>query len=327
MKVIKRIIFFIALMLCTAQLCCAQTYSEELVKQANAGDAISQFNLANCYFGGKGIKQDSIQAIYWYKKVIDGNRNNLLTLISAFSVANIYDNNKDYSEALQYYKIVVDKYDGNKDTENYYAIATFKIGDFYYGGLGVAKDYEKAIPWFEKATNLNSFYVGGASLKLGQCYENGWGVDKNADKALYYYNIASNDNVKFYSDCAKIYMASMYAKGDIVEKDLSKTFALLGDTKDLGDLADIAQLILGETYYNNTSIPENYEKAIKYFTMAKESTIKKLSGMACFYLSKCYRFGRGCETNITKADVLLEEAAQKGCTNATSVFDMLKTMF
>jgi TPR repeat protein len=40
----------------------------ELRQKAELGDANSQFNLGRCYIRGKGVEQDSKQAVYWFLK-------------------------------------------------------------------------------------------------------------------------------------------------------------------------------------------------------------------------------------------------------------------
>ena len=48
-----------------------QPYSDELLKKAETGDAIAQFNLADCYFYGKGVPMDKAEGIRWLSKAAD----------------------------------------------------------------------------------------------------------------------------------------------------------------------------------------------------------------------------------------------------------------
>jgi TPR repeat protein len=51
----------------------------------------------------------------------------------------------------------------------------------YEHGLGVGKDYKKALEWFRKAADQG---YAVAQCNLGFMYANGFGVEKNDEKAL-----------------------------------------------------------------------------------------------------------------------------------------------
>ena len=44
---------------------------EELIKQAEGGDAESQYQLGLAYYNGDGIKQNNSKAYYWFQKAIE----------------------------------------------------------------------------------------------------------------------------------------------------------------------------------------------------------------------------------------------------------------
>ena len=48
-----------------------QPYSDELLKKAQSGNAVAQFNIADCYFYGKGVPADKAQSIRWLTKAAD----------------------------------------------------------------------------------------------------------------------------------------------------------------------------------------------------------------------------------------------------------------
>ena len=87
----------------------------------------------------------------------------------------------------------------------------------------------------------------------------------------------------------------------------------------------------------NRQIAGSYEKAVIYFENAKTRLEKdrnyvtwnsgrEISGALAFYLSKCYRFGRGVTQDVVKADALLNEASEKGWDEANSLDDLLKEL-
>ena len=45
-----------------------EPYSPELVKKAEVGDATAQHDLGTCYYYGKGVAKDYIEAVKWYTK-------------------------------------------------------------------------------------------------------------------------------------------------------------------------------------------------------------------------------------------------------------------
>ncbi|MDE5944476.1 MAG: SEL1-like repeat protein [Rikenella sp.] len=44
---------------------------QDLLRQAESGDAEAQFELAACYEDGKGVKQDQTEAVKWYRCAAD----------------------------------------------------------------------------------------------------------------------------------------------------------------------------------------------------------------------------------------------------------------
>ena len=48
-----------------------EPFSPELVKKAEAGNAMAQCSLGSCYLGGKGITQDYKEAVKWFTKSVE----------------------------------------------------------------------------------------------------------------------------------------------------------------------------------------------------------------------------------------------------------------
>ena len=61
------------------------------------------------------------------------------------------------------------------------------LGNMYYMGEGVERNYKKAKKYYEQAKRKNSIV---ALYKLGFMYENGKGVSKSYQKAKVYYEQA-----------------------------------------------------------------------------------------------------------------------------------------
>ena len=73
--------------------------------------------------------------------------------------------------------------------EKGFAKAQYNLGVMYGNGKGVAKDYSKAIKWWNDAASQGN---GKAQYILGVMYEEGKGVKKNLKKATHWYQLASN---------------------------------------------------------------------------------------------------------------------------------------
>lgn len=65
--------------------------------------------------------------------------------------------------------------------------AQFSLGDAYYNGDGVSKDWDKAADWYLKAARQGH---PEALFKLGWMYENGRGVVKDPQQAIEWYRQA-----------------------------------------------------------------------------------------------------------------------------------------
>lgn len=91
----------------------------------------------------------------------------------------------------------------------------FNLGNCYYYGYGVSKDYEKAVYWYEKAANQG---YATAQNNIGYCYETGNGVIQDYEKAVYWYEKAAiQDHAS-----AQSHLAGCYYDGKGVPKNYEK---------------------------------------------------------------------------------------------------------
>lgn len=140
--------------------------------------------LADAYFNGYGINQDYNKAKELYEMLDDDD--------SVFNLGLIYKNYlKEYDKAIECFKKVKNEksqfeqalmlYNGLGMEENkneayfkFYACAMSKyaysypfIGDSYYYGYGVKKDYREAIKWYKEALKEN---IPNQNLNIGLSY-------------------------------------------------------------------------------------------------------------------------------------------------------------
>lgn len=120
-----------------------ETITEDVVlKQANEGNAESQYTIAERYLNGTdNYEKDEQQAIEWYiRSATNGNVKSMLKLADYYSKAE--EPKKDNKSAFKYYFLAAKN--GNKE-------GLYNVGKAYYYGVGVEKNTEKAIMYLEKA--------------------------------------------------------------------------------------------------------------------------------------------------------------------------------
>lgn len=170
------------------------------------------YNLANCYYNGDGVSQNYLKALELYKEVYD--LENSASGSVANTIGNIHYNEKNYLEAIEWYK---------KGIEKTLDWAYYNLANCYYYGNGVRKDELKALDLYKKAYDLGdsasgsainmlgviaynrrdykhavTFYKRGtekdynwAYYNLAECYYNGYGVKKDKNKAYELYRKAA----------------------------------------------------------------------------------------------------------------------------------------
>jgi TPR repeat protein len=149
-------------------------YSPELVRKAESGDALAQYNLGIAFYMGAGVGKDEKEAVKWYTKSAgQGNpqaqRNLGFCYYKGTGVA------KDAKEAVKWYTKSADQ--GDLGGQLY-------LGSCYYEGAGVEKDEKKAVKLFTEPA-LSGHPM--AQLYLGRCYDTGTGVEKDENAAVRWY--------------------------------------------------------------------------------------------------------------------------------------------
>ena len=90
------------------------------------------------------------------------------------------------------------------------------IGDTYYYGHGVSRDYTEAARWYRRAAeNANAM----AQSTLGDIYYYGRGVPQDFVEAGYWWRLAAEQGVAV----AQLNLGVMYANGDGVPQDYVKS--------------------------------------------------------------------------------------------------------
>ena len=114
---------------------------------AAQGDAAAQFNIGNLFVFGKGVREDNVQAAYWYNKSAEQDNVN-----AQYALGWMYENGegvkKDLVKALLWYKKAADQKHSGAQTN---------LGWMYENGKGVELDHTQAVFWYKKAAKQGSY--------------------------------------------------------------------------------------------------------------------------------------------------------------------------
>ncbi len=186
-----------------------------------------------------------------------------------------------------------------KAADQGYAVAQFNMGMGYANGRGVDKDERKAVEWFQKAADQG---YAAAQNNLGWMYGNGIGVDKDEQKAVEYYQKAADQG----DATAQVNLGGMYANGRGVDKDERKAVEWYQKAADQGDAT--AQYNLGWRYANGRGVAKDDYKAVEWYQKAADQGY----AAAQYNLGIRYENGRGIEQDERKAVTWYQKAADQG---------------
>jgi len=157
---------------------------EWYMKAAKYGQAKAQMAIALDYAIGVATEKDLEEAIKWYKKAANQGEST-----AQYSLGEIFYTKKDYKKALKWLMLAVE----NDSTFMYTAIPAFvNIGEMYYKGKGVGKNYREALKWYMKAAKAKCCNAY-AQYSIGYMHYKGQGVKKNYIIAYAWYNLASSN--------------------------------------------------------------------------------------------------------------------------------------
>lgn len=242
----------------------------------------------------------------------------------------------DIDEARRWYKLGMDKGDGNSfghyaatfkfdapESEKHEAFKCMKratelrpdngpwwfyLGDMYRKGQGTQKDIAKAVDCYEKGTDAGS---PAAANKLGEMYLDGEDVDQNLFKAAELFQKALEFNGDY--DDALENLAYCYRYGKGVPEDKARAFELYKRSAESELVTGKnAMYFLGYMLFAGEGVDKNDEEAFYWTKKAVD-----LGNTDAFYnLAYFYREGVGTAPDPYKAIVLYEKAANFGNINA-----------
>ncbi len=156
------------------------------------------------------------------------------------------------------------------------APAMLSLGSLYENGIGVPRNYTKALDWYKKAAEAKQ---AEGYYNLGVCYEVGMGVAANPDEALASFKKAAEMELPqaFYK------LASVYIAGDLVKADNAEAMNYLDKASKAGH--SMAANEMGVIYLNGMleQKPDG-KKALEMFTRSAElGNMEAMKNIAVMY--------------------------------------------
>ena len=293
---------------------------KNFIKAAELGDSNSQFGLCLIYRTGLGVVKNLKSAEKWCEKAAlnatDG---------ASHQLGLVYEEQKNYTKAIYWYEI-----DNQRGYQRKH-VSQYNLARLYYDGLGVKKDYEKALFYYQKAAEEDGLKPPvDTKYYLGLMYKNGLGTPKDLNQAIVWLKKAANDNhAKAQFELAMIYLndkdrtenfyeavtlLEMAARTGYVPAQfrLGKLYADgKGIAQDYGRAADWyaraaaqnnpdAQNNLGTLYYNGRGVTQDYSQAAKWYEKAAAQKHADAQNSLAFL----YYYGLGVPRSIVAAHAL-----------------------
>ena len=303
----------------------AVVYNKKLLKNAQKGDARSQFLLAGCYYNGDGVLQDFNETYYWSMKAAQQNYPEGIT-----AVGQLYYNGQgvvqSYQEAVKWFQ---------KGRQMQEPMASYFLGQCYSNGTGVPQDQDMAFAcyqsaaeggnrsgmsslascyffgegtpqnhadafkWFSKAAELGDSY---SFQQLGISYQYGLGVEKDSIKAFNYIKKAADEGW-FYS---MRMLGLFYIWGNACTPDSMAACQWWLKALDEGKDYESGLLIAG--IFHEKKMNEEAMKVIE--TLANENFSEALNALGCIYYDQAEEWG--VEKDYKKAYEYLTKAIEQG---------------
>lgn len=227
---------------------------KNLIKDAESGDAESQFYLGLKYDKGEGVEQDFTIAAIWFKKAAEQGHAK-----AQFCLGIMYEDGQGVpqndEDAFYWYQISAKKG---------YINAQFNLALMYESGNGVQQDYKQAARWYRKAAKCGDL---DSLVNLGSMYCNGEGYPKDYKKAFELFSEAAGKG----DPTAQNNLGFMYQYGLGVDVDMEKAMSLYQESANNGYAR--AQITLGLFYLNGDVVKQDYKKAEMFFRQASNDHV------------------------------------------------------
>lgn len=312
---------------------------------ADQGNADAQLRLGNMYREGQGVAQNHNEAAKWYRLAGEQEHSeaqyNLGRMYESGSIGAI-----DYEEAIKWYRLAADQGhpeainelkksepksipEGVAEQQSHPRTSEqkspkqpepipeepskitdpetqYEIGNKYYRGDGVTKDYGEAVKWFRLAAEQGN---ANAQKKLGWMHERGLGVPRDYEEAIKWYRLGKDKEHTPQKSDKSIPKQKVSQCSDPTPQDIK------------GETDPETQFEIGRKYYWGSGVRRDYNEAIKWFRLAADQG----NPSAQYYLGSMYEDGYyGVARDYNEAVKWYKLAAKQGHANAKTKIQELK---
>lgn len=256
--------------------------SFEMVKKASLlGNVGFMYRLATMYRDGIGTDKDQAESKKWFDNYTSASLYQYKIWAIPYLRSNFVGNHEVYKTILNSTTIncnvgflselanieLMDNPNNQNVFERLIELARMgnieairKIGDRYYNGVGVQKNYSKALKWYVKSAKLGDSW---SKNKIGEMYRDGKGSPINIDMATQWF-LSSSQNGNFQSivNLLGILSSSMYE--DKVLFDI-----VINTIKSMASSGNIDFIKrLGNMYYEGNGFKRDYTMALTLYKKA-----------------------------------------------------------
>lgn len=246
-----------------------------------------------------------------FKKIMDGKQ---VTEVEKQKAKELYILGWNYQKGIGVEK------DYSKALYYYKQAADMGNGDAYAGigyafanDLGIGKNTEKAIDFYKQGAKLGS---ARAMNNLGSAYNCGLGVQKNPCEAVVWFEKAASLNYEL----GIMNLADCYYNGEGVSRDYSKALVLYKKAAELGNSGAMNRI--GFCYDQGLGVEKDLREAFVWFK--KSADLGNSAAMGNVGL--CYEYGDGVEVNYKKAAEWYEKAIAAGYEKAKKSLERVKKL-
>lgn len=284
------------------------TYIEQLLEEANAGNLKAQRSLGSHYLNGMSVPKDRKKGSEWYRKAAEGGDKD-----SQARLGRLYKEGegveKNLKKAYKWYRKAAEQ--GDEE-------AQFQLGLMHMRGNGVEEDIKQACEWFQKAHENGNEFAAKYIVKAQSGHHedkrkrreidkivSSFGAEIGIDKILKEANSGDAE--------AQFDLGQAYKKGQGVPKNNEEALKWYKKAAKQGHFK--AQFALGIIYDKL----QKYEKSVFWYQKAAEQGYV----LAQYNLGVAYAIGQGVTKSIEQAREWYQKAAAQEDTDAQQALEKL----
>lgn len=280
---------------------------------AKAGDAKAEYQLANLYLSGAGVRKDAAKAAAWYRKAADQGYGPAQSELGALYLRGI-GVPKDEAQAIVWVR---------KAAEQGEMTAQSDLGMLYLNGQGVEQDNAQALVWLRKAAEQGS---AAGQHNLASLYQRGSaGLAKDDDEAKRWYGKAALQDRSQLGVSQSRMALCLYRREYEVWCSEAESPGAFGPVEDLVAAAERgdtqAQTRLGDIYGKGIGVQKDEAQSFNWYRKAATAGYAP----AQTRLGYLYSTGVGVAKNEDASIAWYCEAAAQGYRGALTNLEILRT--